>query len=105
MMRVFFFIVVTLLFTIDVFAGDFVKTSDGIIVRPDAAFGGNAKEVQLRVIADNIIRITATADKNLTPNRSLVITKHDKQDVKWNVTNTRTSVSLKTAKLTAIVNL
>lgn len=37
---------------ITAFAGDFIKTSEGIIVRPDAPFGGGAKEVELKVISD-----------------------------------------------------
>jgi alpha-D-xyloside xylohydrolase len=85
-------------------AGDFIKTSDGIIVRPDALFGGNAKEVHLSVIADDIIRVRATADKMLT-SKSLIIVGGKEQGIKWSVTNTKTLVSLKTANLIATVNL
>jgi alpha-D-xyloside xylohydrolase len=89
--------------SLSVQAGDFIKTSDGIIVHPDAAFAGNAKDVQLKVIADNIIRVIAIADKNLEPLQSLIITG-GKTDAKFDVTNTQESVTLKTSKLTAVVN-
>src|SRR6476661_2595058 len=86
-------------------AGDFVKTNDGIIVHPDAAFSGNAKEVQLRVINENIIRVSATADKSISPNKSLIIAGIVQSNTKWNVTSTKNTVSLKTVKLIATVDL
>lgn len=85
-------------------AGDFVKTSDGVIVHPDAAFSGNAKEVQLKVIADNIIRIVAVVDKELQPLQSLIVNGGNTVAT-FDVTSTRQSVALKTSKLTAVVNL
>src|SRR5215213_7158280 len=86
-------------------AGDFVKTKDGIIVHPDAPFGGNAREVQLKVIADNIIRVIAVADRNMTPGNSLIIVGNEITAAKWTVTSAKQSVSLKTSSLTAVVNL
>ncbi|HEY0040817.1 MAG TPA: TIM-barrel domain-containing protein [Flavisolibacter sp.] len=94
-----------LCFSLLVCAGDFIRTADGIIVRPDAPFAGNAKEVQLHVISDGVIRVTAIAEKNLSPAKNLVIVNNIKQVSKWNVTSTKSAVTLKTAKLTAIVNL
>lgn len=85
-------------------AGDFVRTKEGIIVRPDAPFGGNAKEVELKVIADNIIRIIAVADENVQPLKSMIISGGGKE-AKWDVTSSEHSVSLKTAKITAVVDL
>ncbi|HUC82475.1 MAG TPA: hypothetical protein VMR70_16330, partial [Flavisolibacter sp.] len=88
-----------------VLAGDFIKTANGIIVRPDAPFNGNAKEVHLVVIADNIIRVVAIADKNLTPAKSLAVTANAGNATKWNIASTKTSVSVKTSRLIATVNL
>ena len=85
-------------------AGDFVKTGDGIIVHPDAPFSGGAKEVRLEVITDNIIRVIAVAGKDIQPMKSLVIS-NTKQSVKFNVVSSKETVSLKTSKLTAMVNL
>ncbi|HYG52102.1 MAG TPA: PA14 domain-containing protein, partial [Flavobacteriales bacterium] len=87
------------------FAGDFVKTSNGIIVRPDAPFNGNAKEVQLIVVADNIIRVTAIADKSKATGRSLMVVGNPTNTAKWTVTSAKGFVSLKTSRLMANVNL
>jgi alpha-D-xyloside xylohydrolase len=100
----FLLLLLVLIVSVSVKAGDFVRTSDGIIVHPDAAFSGNAKNVQLKVIADNIIRVIVVADKDLQPLKSLIITG-EKTDAKFDVTETKESVTLKTAKLTAVVNL
>lgn len=86
-------------------AGDYVKTADGIIVRPDAPFNGNAKEVRLIVVADNIIRVLAVADKNLQPEKSLMVIGNAVPNTKWSVTNAKGFVNLKTVRLTAKVNL
>lgn len=86
-------------------AGDFTKTKDGVIVHPDAPFSGGAKEVQLKVMAANIIRVIAIPAKSLRPDTSLVIIAHENPTVKWTVVNTKTTVSLKTEKLTALVSL
>jgi len=86
-------------------AGDFIKTANGIIVRPDAPFNGNAKEVQLTVISDNIIRVTASADKNVALDKSLMVVTSASNSVRWAVTNTKGFVSLKTFRLVATVNL
>jgi alpha-D-xyloside xylohydrolase len=93
-----------LIVSLSVKAGDFVRTGDGIIVHPDAAFSGNAKDVQLKVIADNIIRVIAIADKDLQPLQSLIVTG-EKSDIKFDVVNSKESVTLKTSKLIVIVNL
>src|SRR4051812_11911822 len=86
-------------------AGDFVKTKDGIIVHPDQPFSGNAKEVQLVVMADNIIRVKAVASKEIKQQQSLIIVGSAQPSVKWEVSSTKQIVSLKTSKLTATVNL
>ncbi|HYO22421.1 MAG TPA: TIM-barrel domain-containing protein [Flavisolibacter sp.] len=99
------FLICISLFSLLAHAGDFIKTADGIIVRPDAPFGGNAKQVQLHVIAENIIRVTATPDQNLSADRSLIIVGSKDPAAKWSVMDGKGTVSLKTAKLTAVVNL
>lgn len=97
-------LLLTLIVSLSVKAGDFVRTNDGIIVHPEVAFSGNAKDVQLKVMADNIIRVIAVADEELQPLKSLIITG-EKSDVKFDVVNSNESVTLKTSKLTAVVNL
>lgn len=93
-----------LIVSISAKAGDFVRTNDGIIVHPDASFSGNAKNVQLKVVADNIIRVIAIADNELQPLKSLIITT-EQSNVKFDVANNKEFVTLKTSMLTAVVNL
>ncbi|RYF77221.1 MAG: alpha-xylosidase, partial [Chitinophagaceae bacterium] len=86
-----------LLVLTNVFAGDFIKTGNGIIVHPDASFSGNAKEIQLAVVSNNIIRVTAIADRNLTAAKSLVVIANANTATKWNVISAKGFVSLRTA--------
>src|SRR5688500_12777257 len=86
-------------------AGDFIKTTEGIIVRPDLPFSGNARQIELKVIDDYIIRVIAVADKNIQQNKSLIISPTQRKVVKWNVTSNKQTVTLKTSRLTAIVDL
>ena len=94
-----------LLYSFSVKAGDFVKTNDGIIVRPDAPFSGRTKEVQLTVLSENIIRVNARADALQLQDKSLIIVGGYKKSVNWTASSSITEVYLKTGKLTAIVNL
>lgn len=85
-------------------AQNFIKTSDGIIVHPVIAYEGNAKEIHLKVVADNIIRVVAFPEKNATPKPSLDVIVPT-VNVRWTATSDKQFVRLKTSKLTAIVNL
>lgn len=86
-------------------AGDFTKTKDGILVHPDAPLSGGAREVHLKVVASNIIRVLAIPGKNLQPDTSLVVLAKEWPAVKWSVTKTKNTVRVHTARLTALVNL
>src|SRR5690606_3123653 len=94
-----------LLFTLKAVAGDFIKTVDGIIVRPDAAFSGNAKEVRLTVVTENIIRVTAIADTNMQQTKRLITIPHGRELAKFTVESSQNTDSVKTANITALVNL
>ena len=99
-----FTLFLALVISVSARAGDFVKTEDGIIVRPDIQFAGGARQVQLKVIADNIIRVTALPEKDLPTLKSLIITGK-KEIAKFDVVDKKVTVSLKTSKITATVNL
>jgi alpha-D-xyloside xylohydrolase len=99
-----FSILLLLVISLSLRAGDFIRTDDGIIVHPDVPFSGGAKEVQLKVIADNIIRIIAVPGKEIQPLKSLIV-PGGRQAPKFDVVDSKESVSLKTSKLTAVVNL
>jgi alpha-D-xyloside xylohydrolase len=99
-----FSILLLLLISFSLRAGDFVKTDDGIIVHPDGPFSGGAKEVQLKVVSDNIIRVIAVPTNNAQPLKSLIVSGAQPTP-KFDVVHSKESVSLKTSKLTAVVNL
>lgn len=86
-------------------AGDFVKTKDGIIVHPDIHYPGNAKEVQLKVMAENIIRVVAVGNNNFREQNSLIITANKNPNIRFAVTSDKNFVRLKTSVITAVVNL
>ncbi|MGZ3996282.1 MAG: TIM-barrel domain-containing protein [Flavisolibacter sp.] len=93
-----------LAFSLAVRAGDFVKTEDGIIVHPNSAFSGGAKEVRLKIIADNIIRVVAVPGEDIQSMKSLIVST-GRQNTKFEVVESKENVQLKTSKLTAVVNL
>ena len=97
--------VFVLLFCKSVKAGDFIKTVDGIIVYPDALYSGSAQQVQLTIITNNIIRVTAAPVKNFKASKSLIIVTYQKSPVSWTTTSSKQIVSIKTKSLTAVVNL
>src|SRR5690606_11485417 len=89
-----------LLFTLKAVAGDFIKTIDGIIVRPDADFSGNAKEVRLTVVTENIIRVTATADTTMQQTKRLITIPLERDPAKFTIESSPNTVSVKTASIT-----
>jgi alpha-D-xyloside xylohydrolase len=86
-------------------AGDFIKTRDGIIVYPDAAYSGNAQQVQLRVVADDIIRVTAAPVKELRADKSLVVIQDQFTTVDWTTASTAKDVRIRTKTLAVVVSL
>jgi hypothetical protein len=92
----FFAILILVTISLSVQAGDFIKTNDGIVVHPDLPFSGNAKDVQLKVIADNIIRVIAIPDKEGQPLQSLIITGV-MTNAKFDIIDTKESVTIKTS--------
>lgn len=82
----------------------FVITSDGVIVYPDPEYALNTQAVKVQVIADNIIHVTASPDKNPAPFNSLsVIAVAGKPN--WKTTSTKDKVTIKTSQLTVEVIL
>ncbi len=83
----------------------YVKTDDGIIVYPTAAFSGNSHFVKLQVVSENIIRVIASPFDKLSDRKSLITVYGIPSSATWNITEDETKVTLKTKKLTAIVTV
>ena len=81
----------------------FLKTEDGVIIYPDYRLSGNTKAVRLRVIADNIIRVTADPDPqpDLPGNESLIIVAPSPAGATWDVAETKDGIVLRTSLLIA----
>ncbi len=83
----------------------YIQTKDGVIVFTDPIFTGISKAVKLEVVSDNIIRVIAAPGKEIAAAQSLVTVYSKKSDLSWNVVSSNEILTLKTKKLTAIVNL
>ncbi|HWJ90908.1 MAG TPA: TIM-barrel domain-containing protein [Flavisolibacter sp.] len=103
--RKIFVLLLFVLTTVVVRAGDFIKTADGVIVHPDAFSAGNIKEVRLRVLAETIIRVTASAKENAKEDKSLSVLPSGTVRINWKLLSTERSVTVRTSMLVAVVDL
>lgn len=83
----------------------YVLTKDGVVVFTDPVFTGTANAVKLEFVTDNIIRVIAAPGKDMTPTESLVTVYSKNPATTWNVIPSKESLTLKTKKLTATVDL
>src|SRR5579875_327561 len=83
----------------------FIKLKDGIVVYPNPQLSGHTKAVKLQVIADNIIRVTAAAEKNFPASKSLIIIGSPNPNTRWDVVTGKEQVILKTKMVMATVVL
>lgn len=80
-------------------------TPDGVIIYTDPLVTGTSNAVKLEVITDNIIRVIAAPEKEIAPTQSLITVYTKRPDLFWNVIPSKESITVKTKKLTAVVNL
>ena len=80
----------------------FERIADGIVVTPE---GGAARKVRLKVIADDVIRVTAFPGNSMKLPPSLMAVRPDGGDVPFEVQASDGAVTLKTSKLAAEVSL
>lgn len=83
----------------------YIQTKDGVIVFTDPAFTGTSNAVKIEVVSDNIIRVIAAPGKEIAASQSLVTVYAKKYDLSWNVVPSKENLTLKTKKLTVIVDL
>ncbi|WP_132053671.1 TIM-barrel domain-containing protein [Pseudocnuella soli] len=104
----YFFLLLLLCSTLAVAAqstAPFVKTKDGIVVYPQQKPSGNAAVVRLQVVAPNIIRVSASPEKDLPATKSLVVNYQWVPSQTFSVTEGKGAVRIKAAKIAAEVNL
>jgi len=78
---------------------------DGLIIFTDSLVTGTSNAVRLEVIAANIIRVTAAPAKEIMPVQSLVTVYKKRSDVFWEVIPSKGHLTLRTKKLSAVVDL
>ncbi len=85
----------------------YIKNSDGVTVYPDTNESGNAKAIRLQVINDNIIRVTASPEKEFPALKSLVTIYAGTNRKDWElfIDKNENGVGIKTTKVISIVNL
>ncbi len=86
---------------------NYVKTNDGIIIYPDTELTGQAKAIRLKVINGNIIRVTASPQKDFPVVKSLMTIYTTDILPQWDLvkSNDNRSLSLKTKAIKAVVDL
>lgn len=82
----------------------YVTVPDGVILFTDPLLTGSPYAVKLEVVADNIIRVIVAPGKEIASGNSLVTVYRKMPGLIWNVIPSKESLTLKTKKLTAIVD-
>lgn len=83
----------------------YIREKDGVTVFTDPVITGTSHIVQLRVVADNIIRVTAAPSAEITPLQSLITVYSIKDNQDWQLLPSDDSLTVKTRVLTASVSL
>lgn len=81
------------------------KTSDGVIVYPGSEIQGQPKAIKLQVINDNIIRVTASPEKEFPSVKSLITNYTNSGLPQWDLLAGDDSIIVKTRSISAVVNL
>ncbi|WP_207422577.1 TIM-barrel domain-containing protein [Desertivirga brevis] len=79
----------------------FINANDGITINPKNTSGS----VRLQVISDKIVRVTVSPEKQINKQSSLIIVDTLKRTGSWNAIEQKGEVVLKTAAISAYVNL
>ncbi|MGB3005851.1 MAG: TIM-barrel domain-containing protein [Chitinophagaceae bacterium] len=95
-----------LLFTVKMAAQqtNYYKTQNGVVVFPDSRFSKNVKAVQLRAVTDKIIRVTASPEKEVLPDKSLIVIQQPVA-VNWELKETKETIEMITASVKTRVSL
>jgi alpha-D-xyloside xylohydrolase len=83
----------------------YIQTKNGVIVFTDPAVSGISNAVKLEVISDNIIRVIAAPGKEIAPVQSLMTVVTGTPNPSWSFISSKDKLTLKTKKLSAIVDL
>lgn len=82
----------------------FEKTQNGIIVRLKQANSSDTRTIRLNVVNDKIIHVTASPEKRLSDEKSLIIQSGLKLSDKFNVEESGNTITLSTDSLDVKIN-
>lgn len=83
---------------------DYKTTSDGVIVNVKHHSDSEPAKIRLKVMNDDIVRVSATPDKKFHDRNSLIILPDAQQNVNFEVVDCGADVMLKTSALQVVVN-
>ncbi|HET6996093.1 MAG TPA: PA14 domain-containing protein, partial [Chitinophagaceae bacterium] len=85
----------------------YTRTDDALIIYPDTTISNGVRAVKLQVIADNIIRVTASAEKIFPQAKSLAVINTGAATPEWQLQqgDFKNAVVLKTKRIVAVINL
>ncbi|UYQ94862.1 DUF5110 domain-containing protein [Chitinophaga horti] len=98
-------LVLIVLFSFRTQPGKVEKLPDGLLIQLASPTSGGARQVKLQVVSDKIIHVTASAGDTFSQTPSLMVVTTGVPGVKWESTEDADKVTLKTASLTASVQL
>src|SRR5687768_5373942 len=81
---------------------EFIETTNGVIVKIEGADNA-VKNVRLEVVADNIIRVTASAADTFSTAKSLMVIARDSAQTKFSIAEASNEITLSTLALKAKV--
>jgi alpha-D-xyloside xylohydrolase len=86
---------------------NFVKTSDGVVIYPQRDLTRQPKAIRLQVISDNIIRVSASPQKEFPVTKSLIVSYNNTITPQWNIidNNNNKSITIKTNQVSAVADL
>ncbi len=84
---------------IDGLNGEYKKQPDGIMIKLKTEKATDANLMKIEVCTENIIHVTATADKSFSKRPSLMVNKTDWESVPWSLEEEDSEIVLSTSKV------
>lgn len=84
---------------------NYTKTNDGVIIYPASEIPEQPKAIRLQVINDNIIRVTASPQKDFPSVKSLITTYSNAGLLQWDLVPGNDTIIIKTRSIGAVVDL
>ena len=84
---------------------NYKRYDDNVVIQLKRPEDNEAKLLKLRVIADNIIHVTASPSDTFPAFKSLVTRNHSNNSAKWELEQSKNNLILKTSSIKATISL